>query len=378
MNKVVIAPQEFKGSLTALEIARAMETGVKRVLPDAETVLVPVADGGDGTLQSLVDSSGGKVVTTTVTDPLGRPVNAQWGALGDGVTAVIEMARSSGLALLTLEERDPLTATTTGVGELIQVGLEQGFRRFIIGIGGSATNDGGAGMARALGAKLLDNDGADLAPGGAALARLAHIDTSGMDPRLKEAEVVVACDVNNPLCGPTGASAIYGPQKGATPDMVRQLDDALGRYADVIERDLELDIRERPGAGAAGGLGAGLMAFLDAELRAGVDIVLEAVGLADRLPGADLVITGEGQFDRSTVFDKSPVGVARLAKKLSIPVIGIAGSLGEGFQGVHDCGVDAVFTLVSGPMTLDEAMANTSDLVASTTEEVLRAMLAGR
>jgi len=229
-----------------------METGVKRALPEAVTVLVPVADGGDGTLQSLVDSSGGRVVTTRVTGPLGRPVDAQWGALGDGVTAVIEMARSSGLALLSLDERNPLITTTRGVGELIRTALEAGHRRFIVGIGGSATNDGGAGMAQALGARLLDADGADLAPGGAALARLERVDVSGMDPRLDGAEVVVACDVNNPLCGPTGASAIYGPQKGATPEMVRQLDAALARYADVIERDLGLDIRGRPGAGAGG------------------------------------------------------------------------------------------------------------------------------
>ena len=378
MKRVVIAPQEFKGSLTALEIARAMETGVKRALPEAETVLVPVADGGDGTLQSLVDSSGGRVVTTRVTGPLGQPIDARWGALGDDVTAVVEMARSSGLALLTLDERDPRATTTRGVGELIQAALEAGHRRLIVGIGGSATNDGGAGMAQALGARLTDADGADLPPGGAALARLERVDVSGMDPRLDRTEVVVACDVNNPLCGPTGASAIYGPQKGATPDMVKQLDAALARYANVIERDLGMDIRERPGAGAAGGLGAGLMAFLRAELRAGVDIVLDAVGLADKLEGADLVITGEGQFDRSTVFDKAPVGVARLAKERSIPVVGIAGSLGDGFQQVHDCGIDAVFTLVSGPMTLEEAMANTRVLVENAAEEVLRAILAGR
>jgi len=378
MKRVVIAPQEFKGSLTALEIARAMETGVKRALPEAETVLVPVADGGDGTLQSLVDSSDGRVVTTRVSDPLGRPVDARWGALGDGTTAVIEMARSSGLALLTLDERDPLAATTYGVGELIRTALDAGHRRFIVGIGGSATNDGGTGMAQALGARFLDADGAELPRGGAALARLERVDVSGMDPRLDDTEVVVACDVNNPLCGPTGASAIYGPQKGATPEMVQRLDAALARYADVIERDLGINIRERPGAGAAGGLGAGLMAFLRAELRAGVDIVLEAVGLAEKLEGADLVITGEGQFDRSTVFDKAPVGVARLARERSIPVIGIAGSLGEGFQQVHDCGIDAVFSLVSGPMSLEDAMVDTRVLVEHATEEILRAMLAAR
>ena len=378
LNKIVIAPQGFKGSLTALEIARAIEEGLKRVLPDAHTVLVPVADGGDGTLQSLVDSSGGRTVTAMVTGPLGNPVQAQWGALGDGVTAVIEMARASGLALLKREERDPLRATTRGTGDLIRAALDSGHRRFIIGIGGSATNDGGAGMAQALGARLLDAQGRDLPPGGAALARLDRINVSGLDRRLKESKFIVACDVNNPLCGPTGASAIFGPQKGATPDMVKQLDAALAHYADVVQRDLGVDVRDRPGAGAAGGLGAGLMAFVSAELRAGVDIVLEAVGLAKKLEGADLVITGEGQIDRSTAFNKAPVGVARLAKQRGVPVIAIAGSLGEGYQQVHGLGIDAIFSLVSGPMSLDDAMGRTRELVAGVVEEALRAMAVAR
>ncbi len=372
LNRIVIAPQGFKGSLTATEIARAIEQGVKRALPAVETVIVPVADGGDGTLQALVDSSGGHVQAATVTGPLGKPVAAQWGSLGDGATAVIEMARASGLALLKLEERDPLLATTRGTGDLIRVALDSGNRKFIVGIGGSATNDGGAGMAQALGARLLDAQGRDLPPGGAALARLARIDVSGMDRRLKESKITVACDVNNPLCGPTGASAIFGPQKGATPEMVRQLDAALSHYADVIERDMGADVRNRPGAGAAGGLGSGLMAFLKAELRPGVDIVLEAVDLEGKLPGADLVITGEGQIDRSTAFNKAPVGVARFAKKRGIPVIAIAGSLGEGFHQMHDLGIDAVFSLVNGPMPLADAMARTRELIAGVAEEIVR------
>jgi glycerate kinase len=378
MKKVVIAPQGFKESLTGMEIARAMEQGVRAVWPEAEVVLAPVADGGDGTLQSLVDSSGGEVRTVTVKDPLGRPVKAQWGAMGDGKTAVVEMARSSGLALLSPAERNPRKTTTYGVGQVIKAALDAGFTRLITGIGGSATNDGGAGMAQALGAKLLDPSGKELEPGGAALANLARIDMSGFDSRLKKVSIEVACDVNNPLCGPTGASAIFGPQKGATPEVVQELDAALAHFADVIRRDLGKDVSEIPGAGAAGGLGAGLMAFANARLRLGADIVLEAVGLEKKLAGADLVIVGEGQFDRSTVFNKSPVAVAQRAKQRSIPVIGIAGSLGAGYREVHEHGIDAVFSLVSRPMTLEEAMKDTERLVARATEEACRAMRAAQ
>lgn len=376
MNKIVIAPQGFKESLTGIEIARAMEQGVRAVWPDAETVLVPVADGGDGTLQSLVDSSAGQVRKTTATDPLGREIEVEWGALGDGKTAVIEMARSSGLALLSAVERDPLNSTTYGVGQVMKAALDAGFTRFIIGIGGSATNDGGAGMAQALGARLLDADGNDLPPGGAALANLDRIDVSGFDERLARASIEVACDVNNPLCGPTGASAIFGPQKGASAEDIALLDAALNRFGKVAKRDLRRDVGDIPGAGAAGGLGAGLMAFANARLRLGADIVLEAVGLDAKLEGADLVIVGEGQFDRSTVFNKSPVAVAQRARRRGIPVIGIAGSLGAGYREVHEHGIDAVFSLVSRPMSLDEAMADTERLVARATEEACRAMAA--
>ena len=377
MQKIVIAPQEFKGSLTAIEIARAIEVGVLRAIPDAATVLAPVADGGDGTLQALVDSSSGRIESATVTGPLGEEVVAEWGALGDGKTAVIEMARSSGLALVDLDARDPRRATTRGVGELIAAALNADQTSFIIGIGGSATNDGGAGMMQALGASLLDSNGRELGPGGAALAKLDRIDVSNLDERVRSADVVVACDVNNPLCGPTGASAVFGPQKGATPEIVAELDAALGHFADIMERDLGADVRDRAGAGAAGGLGAGLMALLDAELRAGVDIVLDAVGLEHQLDGADLVITGEGQIDASTVFNKAPVGVARLASQRGIPVIALSGSLGDGYEGVHELGIDAVFTLVDRPMTLDEALEDTERLVSSLAEEATRAFAAG-
>jgi glycerate kinase len=378
MNKIVIAPQGFKESLTGIEIARAMEQGVRVVWPDAETVLVPVADGGDGTLQSLVDSSGGTVRTAQAVDPLGREIEVAWGALGDGRTAVIEMARSSGLALLGLDERDPLNSTTYGVGQVMKAALDSGFSHFIIGIGGSATNDGGSGMAQALGARMLDANGDELPPGGAALANLDRIDVSGFDERLAKTSIEVACDVNNPLCGPTGASAIFGPQKGATAEQIATLDAALNRFGQIAKRDLGSDVSEIPGAGAAGGLGAGLMAFANARLRLGADIVLEAVKLDEKLADADLVIVGEGQFDRSTVFNKSPVAVAERARRRGIPVIGIAGSLGAGYREVHDHGIDAVFSLVNRPMPLEDAMADTERLVARATEEACRAMAAAK
>ena len=372
--KIVIAPQEFKESLRGIEIAQAMREGVSRVWPDAETLLVPVADGGDGTLQSLVDASDGKVMTATVDDPLGRPIEAVWGALGDGRTAVIEMARSSGLALLKPEERDPLVTTTCGVGQLMSLALDAGYRHLIIGIGGSATNDGGAGMAQALGANLLDADGTELVRGGGALANLGRIDVSGLDSRLADTKIDVACDVNNQLCGETGASEIFGPQKGADAETVAYLDDALHRYGKLLQRDLGRDVMEVPGAGAAGGLGAGLMAFTGAQLRPGADIVIDALDLDARLEGASLVIVGEGQTDRSTVFNKAPVAVAQRAKARGIPTVAISGSLGDGFEQIHDHGIDAAFSILDHCMTLEDAMSGTAELVADATEQVCRAL----
>ena len=375
--KIVIAPQAYKGSISALDAARAMSEGVHRVLADAETVLVPVADGGDGTLETLVESSAGVVHTAEVTGPLGEKVQASWGAMGDGKVAVIEMARTSGLALVPAERRDPLLATTYGLGEAILRALEAGFRSYIIGIGGSATNDAGAGMAQAMGVRLLDGDGKELSLGGAALAHLERIDMSGLDPRAGEANFSVACDVNNPLTGPEGASAVYGPQKGATPAMVAQLDAALGRFAEVARGDIGVEVEDIPGAGAAGGLGGGLVAFLGASLRRGVDIVLDTVGLEKHLEGADLVITGEGQLDFQTVYSKAPIGVAGMAKARGIPVVAISGSLGERFTNVHEHGIDAAFAITSAPMTLQEASDRAYDLVASATEQALRAMSLG-
>ena len=375
--KVVIAPQSFKGSISALDAARAMEQGVKRVFPDTETVLAPVADGGDGTLETLVEATEGDIRSATVTGPIGEPVEAEWGALGDGETAMIEMARTSGLALLSLDERDPLRATTYGLGEIIREALDAGFRSFIVGIGGSATNDGGAGMAQALGVRLLDESGNDLPPGGAALAGLRKIDASGLDARAAASQFSVACDVSNPLTGPEGASAVYGPQKGATPELVEQLDGALGNFAEVVERDIGRSIDDVPGSGAAGGLGGGMMAFLDGSLRAGVDIVLDQVGLNEQLEGADLVITGEGQLDFQTVYHKAPIGVAWRAKERGIPVIAISGSLGQGFEDVHPEGIDAVASIVCAPMSLDEASTRSGELISDATAEAMRFMKVG-
>lgn len=372
--KVVIAPQSFKGSISALDAARAMEEGLLRVVPNAGTVLAPVADGGDGTLETLVDATGGEVRSATVTGPVGKTVPAEWGALGDGRTAVIEMARTSGLALLSLEERDPLHATTYGLGEVLREALDAGFRSFIVGIGGSATNDGGAGMAQALGVRLLDETGKDLPPGGAALADLRSIDMSGLDERVKEARFSVACDVSNPLTGAEGASAMYGPQKGATPAQVEQLDAALQNFARVVERDIGTSIETVPGSGAAGGLGGGMMAFLGGSLRAGVDIVLDHVGLDEKLKGADFVLTGEGRIDFQTVYNKAPIGVARRAKQRGIPVLAVCGSLGRGFEDVYAEGIDAVVSILSAPLTLEEASVRAGELIADAVAGAMRSV----
>ncbi len=375
--RIVIAPQSLKGSLTAAEAGLAIAQGVQAVYPDAEVIVVPVADGGEGTVQALVDATGGEIVWQTVTGPLGKPVTAFFGILGDGQTAVIEMASAAGLPLVPPERRDPRITTTYGGGELILAALDRGCRRFIIGIGGSATNDGGAGMVQALGASLLTSDGTPIARGGAALATLAQISTDTLEPRLRECAVEVACDVNNPLCGPMGASAVYGPQKGATLEMVLQLDAALAHYAGIIERDLGLSVAAIPGAGAAGGLGAGLLAFLHAALRPGAQIVLEAVQLEAQLHATDLVITAEGQLDAQTAYGKSVGAVAALAKRYGIPVLAIAGGLGDGYDGVYALGIDAIAVLTSGPMTLPYAMEHAAELMCDTTERALRAILLG-
>lgn len=373
--KFVAAPNAFKESLSASQVAESIAAGIHRVLPDALAEKVPVADGGDGTAEALVAATGGRMVELTVTGPLGEPVEASYGLLGDGKTAVVEMALASGLHLVPQEKRNPMKTTTYGTGELIAAALDQGIEKVIVGIGGSATVDGGAGMAQALGCALLDENGEDIPRGGKGLACLARIDLSHRHPALKKVEAVVACDVDNPLTGPQGAPAVYGPQKGATPEMVRQLDDSLVTYARIIERDLRSQVETVPGAGAAGGLGAGLMAFLGAKLKPGVEIVIEASRLEEKVKGADLVVTGEGKLDRQTAFGKAPVGVARLARKHSIPVVALAGSLAEGADELVEHGIDAVFSIVPGPVRLEEAMERADEFTRRTVEQIIRLFL---
>ncbi len=371
--RIVLAPQEFKGSLTAQEAAEAMAEGARHALPDARIDAIPLADGGPGTVQAIVSAAGGEVRRAGVQDPLGRPVQAEWGFLPDG-SAVIEMAAAAGLRRLAPEERDPRVASSFGVGQLVLAALDAGCRRLVLGLGGSATNDGGAGMARALGVRFLDAAGAALPDGGAALARLDRIDSSGLDPRLRDCRVTAACDVMNPLCGPQGASLVYGPQKGASPEVARELDAALRRYAEVVQRDLDVDMLDAPGAGAAGGLGAGLVAFLRAELLPGLEVVAEAVGLRRRLRGATLLLTGEGRLDGQTGYGKTVAGVARIAAECGVPVLVVPGSLGPGWEEILPL-VDGVEPIVGAAATLEEALARPAELLALTTQRALRGWL---
>lgn len=378
--KIVIAPQSFKGSVAALAAAQAIARGVRRAEPAAETALVPVADGGDGTLEALAGSSGGQIFRSIVTGPLGQPVEAAWGIMGDGQTAVVEMAQASGLALLPAQRRNPRTATTQGTGEIIREALERGYTRIIVGLGGSATNDAGAGMAAALGVQFRDGQGKVLPPGGAALARLDSIDLSGRHPGLATAEIIGATDVTNPLCGPEGASAVYGPQKGASPEVVAELDAALANFARVAQRDVGMDFLhdEHPGAGAAGGLGAGLMAFAGATLQSGIDLVCQVLNFDEQVKDADLVITGEGRADVSTIYDKSPVGVARKAAAYGVPTIILAGSLGEGYEELYQHGIAAVVCIADRPMTIDLSLARTEELLEGAAERAIRLWRVGR
>ena len=355
--KNVIAPDSYKESLSALEVATQIELGVKEIFPDADYVKVPMADGGEGTVQAMIEATQGRRVEVDVTDPLGQRIRSFYALTGEGCTAMIEMAAASGLALVPPAQRNPEVTTSYGTGELITAAMDAGARHLILGIGGSATNDGGAGMLQALGVKLLDKAGLSIGPGGAPLALLASIDASAMDARLLECTIEVACDVDNPLTGERGASAIFGPQKGATPAMVQALDANLQHFAQVILRDVGVDVADVAGAGAAGGMGAAMLAFLKGQLRPGCEIIAKAVGLDAAVHNADLVITGEGRIDQQTIFGKTPFGVATVARKHGVPVIGIAGSLGTNAQVVHAHGIDAIFSVLSRPCSIQEAVA---------------------
>ncbi|HHV64255.1 MAG TPA: glycerate kinase [Peptococcaceae bacterium] len=374
--RVLIASDSFKGSLSSFKVGEAVSAGVKKVFPEAVTTIISIADGGEGTVEALVTACGGKYLKKTVTSPLNEPIEALMGMLPDN-TAVIEMAAASGLPLVPASQRNPLFTTTRGTGELIKEALNEGAEKILIGIGGSATNDGGAGAAQALGVKLLDSSGQELPPGGTHLAKLAKIDTTGMDPRLNSVPVTVICDVDNPLCGERGASAVYGPQKGATPEMVEHLDRCLAHYAQIIKEQLGVDILNIPGAGAAGGLGGGLLAFTNAELKSGTEAVLETIKFDEMVQDYDIVVTGEGRIDAQSAYGKVPKGVGVRAKSHGKPAIAIVGSVGPGAEIMHQFGIEAIIPITNRTMTLDEAVADAYDLVVQATERAFRLIKTG-
>lgn len=370
--KIVIAPDSFKDSLSAEKVADAIAAGLAEVLPHAHLVKCPMADGGEGTVEAIVAAGNGQLRRNQVQGPLGEPVEAHWGWLPDSHTAIIEMAEASGLQLVAPAQRDACISSTYGTGELIRAALDAGARRVILAIGGSATNDAGAGALQALGLGLFDDQGNSLARGGLALARVVRIDLTGLDPRLTEVRFEIAADVNNPLCGEHGASAIFGPQKGASAEQVRLLDQALGHFADHCAQVLPKDVRDEPGSGAAGGLGFAAKAFFGAQFRPGVEVVAELVGLAEAVKGADLVITGEGRFDAQTLRGKTPFGVARIAQANGVPVVVLAGTLGEGYQALYEHGINAAFAIASGPMTLQDACDRAGQLLTDRARDIAR------
>lgn len=370
--KILIATDSFKESLTSLQAATAIETGIRKVFPNVEIHKVPMADGGEGTVQSLIDATGGQFIQKMVISPLGEKVNASFGLSGDKQTAFIEMAAASGLELIPMDKRNPLITTSYGTGELIKGALDQGVKKIILGIGGSGTNDGGVGMLQALGAQCTDKNGNEILPGGEKLLTLAHISLKYLDPRLQNVQIDVACDVNNPLCGKSGASAIFGPQKGATAAMIETLDEALFNFANVVEQDLAIKIKDVAGAGAAGGMGGGLLILPKVRLESGVDIVLEATGLIEKAKDADVVITGEGRMDGQSIYGKTPIGVAKAAKKWSKPVIAIVGSLKDDYEVVYEYGIDAVFPSIRQITDIQTVLKQAEPNLISCAENVAR------
>ena len=378
--KIILAPDSFKGNLTSLQVASALEKGIKRALPKSNCIKVPMADGGEGTVQSLVDATGGKFIRKKVTGPAGQVVSARYGMLADGETAVIEMAEASGLPLAVGKDRNPLKTTSYGTGELLVDAAKRGAKKIIIGIGGSATNDGGVGMAQAIGVRFLDKNGKEIKQYGAGgmLNKIESIDISGLAPVMKKTKIVVASDVNNPLCGKKGASYVFGPQKGATPAMVKTLDANLRHLAKIIKKDLKKDVVNRRGAGAAGGLGAGLVAFARASMKSGIEIVLEATQIDKHLKGADLVITGEGRVDFQTAFGKTPSGVAKAARKHGVPTVAIGGGITDDANGVFEHGIDGLESACARDMSLDEAISHSKAHLANAAERVIHLVLIGK
>lgn len=372
--RITIAIDSFKGSLTTSEAGNATAEGFRKIYPDADIYVSPLADGGEGTLDAIVSARGGRIKTVSVCDPLGRKISADYGIIDTDGTAIIEMARASGLTLLDTYERDPLYTTTYGVGELILDAIDEGCRNFVIGIGGSATNDGGVGMLTALGVKFLDGNGKEIERGAIGLKSLASISLNGMKKTLEECKFTVACDVKNPLCGKNGASAVYGPQKGADEKTVAEMDTYLSNYADVTKAILPLSDKDAEGAGAAGGLGFAFLSYLGATLCPGTDIVIKVTDLEKHIKDSELVITGEGRIDSQSAMGKAPVGVARLAKKYGIPVVAIGGGVGEGAVLCHEHGIDAIFPAVRAPISLDEAMKKKTAAknLSNTAEEIAR------
>ena len=376
--RIVAAPNAFKGSMNAVQAAEAMKTGILAVIPQCDVTCVPVADGGDGLIEVMLAGLSGTRVEAMVSGPRMEPLSAPFCMVPSRKLAVVEMAKASGLALLPKALHDPTLTTTTGTGELIRAAMDNGATRIIVGIGGSATCDGGIGMATALGYRFLDETGTPVEPVGGSLGAIASIDRQNVDPRLDGVSVSVACDVTNPLTGDNGASVVYSPQKGASPEQVTRLDTGLANLARVVQMDLGVAIADMPGAGAAGGLGGGLHAFVGADLKPGIDLVIDVVGLKDAIAGADLVLTAEGRIDRQTRFNKAPAGVARTAKAAGVPCIAICGGVGDGIESLYDIGIDAVFSICSGPQSLAAAMQGADGLLARQTEQVVRTFLAGR
>ncbi len=370
--KIILAPDSFKGSLSAAEVAESMARGVEKVFPNAQIIRLPLSDGGEGFVNSLVSCTKGITISEKVIGPLGDPVEAFWGILGDGKTAVLETAAASGIHLVTEKKRNPLITTTYGTGELIRCALIKGCSRIIIGTGGSVTNDGGAGIAQALGVKFLNCEDNSLPFGGGGLSHLDKIDVAGLDSRIKETEILVACDVNNPLTGPLGASYIYGPQKGATEDMVLELDKALDHYAAIISRDLGVEVKNIPGAGSGGGTGAGLLAFLKGRLMPGIELVMNVLGLEKELADCNLLLTGEGALDAQSVFGKVPIGVARKAAVFRVPVVVLSGKIDNDKEIFYNEGITGCFPIVNRPMSLQESMERAPELVESATVDILR------
>ncbi|MZQ84176.1 glycerate kinase [Paenibacillus sp. 5J-6] len=376
--KIVIAPDSFKGSLSAKEAALAIAKGIQKAAPASDTVLVPMADGGEGTVDSLISSTQGRKIEVTVSGPLLDEVTAEYGVLGDNETCVIEMATASGLYLISEEQRNPWLTTTYGTGQLIKHALDHGYRKFILALGGSATNDGGSGMLQALGLALRDAEGQPVPHGALGLPKIRSIDAADWDVRIGQSSFTIASDVVNPFVGPQGASYVFGPQKGATPEMVQELDEALRHWADIIETHTGIAVHHLPSAGAAGGLGGAFQAFFPSTVQRGVEIVMEQSNLSQHLEGASLVITGEGRTDAQTASGKAPMGIAQAAQKLGVPVIVLSGSIGAGVEALYDHGITSIHSIVNGPMSLQEAMERTEELLSQKAEQVMRTYLAAK